>query len=173
LRKQRRIWSEDQVNDACQEVLLQLKASFHRLASDEAWLNYVRQISMRVVAGLTTKNVRDWADCRQLIDELRSPRVPAVEQIDLAACLAQISVRQKEAIILRHLYGYSLDEISKELRCTPRTVRRELLEGLQKMRAFVARCKAPQSAPDDPRRRKSASATKTKSTEVASGEARR
>jgi RNA polymerase sigma-70 factor (ECF subfamily) len=75
------------------------------------------------------------------------PRVPYFdsEQLDLFAALAKLSSREREAIVLHHLVGHSVDEIAAQLGAPRRTVKSWLSRG----RVRLAQLLTPEEVSDE------------------------
>lgn len=66
--------------------------------------------------------------CRAMLGE---------EAIHLANCLMKLPENQREAVRLRHLEGWTLDEISKRLEATPSAVAGYLKRGMHTLRKLM------------------------------------
>jgi RNA polymerase sigma-70 factor (sigma-E family) len=91
----------------------------------EAW---VRRVALNLAA-MAERSLRRRG--RALLRLGAPPVVPALspELIDLHAALRDLPLRQRQVIVLHHLVGLPVDEVARELRVPPGTVKSRLARG--------------------------------------------
>jgi RNA polymerase sigma-70 factor (ECF subfamily) len=62
------------------------------------------------------------------------------DEVRLAWALNQLLEAQREALVLRHLRGFSIEEVARELDRTPAAVGGLLRRGLRQLRSLLAEC---------------------------------
>ena len=120
--------------DHVQEAFVKAWTRWDRIADfddPEAW---VRRVAYHHA-------VSGWRRVRRLV--LRSepdPNVPYfdADQRELFEALAQLSAREREAVVLHHLVGYSVDEIATQLAAPSGTVKSWLSRGRAKLAAALS-----------------------------------
>jgi RNA polymerase sigma-70 factor (ECF subfamily) len=120
--------------DHVQEAFVKAWTRWDRIADfddPEAW---VRRVAYH-------QAVSGWRRVRRLV--LRSEPDPSVpyfdaEQLELFEALAQLSAREREAVVLHHLVGYSVDEIATQLSAPSGTVKSWLSRGRAKLAAALS-----------------------------------
>ncbi len=85
--------------------------------------------------------VSGWRRVRRLVLRAEAdPNLPYfdADQLELFEALAQLPAREREAIVLHHLIGYSVDEIAGQLSAPSGTVKSWLSRGRAKLAAALA-----------------------------------
>jgi RNA polymerase sigma-70 factor, ECF subfamily len=136
--------SRADADDVTQQTLLavlQNAATFRAEASFERWVD---RITARCASGAARREGRR----KRLLDRWLPPdRAPwgvdlwvrAQEPTELDDVLAQLPGDRHRAIILRHGYGYSVDEISKMLGVPRGTIKDRLVCGKKQLRKMLRR----------------------------------
>jgi len=157
LRLDRRLRGKLDPSDVVQQTLMEAHrdlAQFRGRDAEQqaAWL---RQILARNLAGAARDFSRAKRDLRRehslqaglddsasrleqwLAQEQSSPSQKAQKQehaLLLAEALTELPEKQREAVVLRHFHGWSLEEIGRELECTTAAVTGLLFRGLKTLR---------------------------------------
>jgi RNA polymerase sigma factor (sigma-70 family) len=76
-------------------------------------------------------------DERLAVDRADGP----VSSLALNRALNRLSPAIRETVVLRHIAGYSVDDISRELDVTPSAVRMRLFRAMQSLRQELAAAK--------------------------------
>ena len=99
----------------------------------EAW---VRRVALNLAA-MAARTLRRRA--RALLRVGPPPLVPELspEVIDLHDALRALPLAQRQVIVLHHLVGLPVDEVARELRLTPGTVKSRLARGRAAMAATL------------------------------------
>ena len=113
--------------EVVQEAFVRLLVRWVRIRSyddPEAW---VRTVALRLVLN----RVRNSRIRAQLGRSLRpEPQdAPVDERLDVAAALAMLPTDQRAVLVLHHMLGLPVDEIARDLRIPPGTVKSRLSRG--------------------------------------------
>jgi RNA polymerase sigma-70 factor (ECF subfamily) len=141
----------EDAEDVVQETFLKAHRSFARFdarASVATWLYRIALnasidvLRRRRHAGATRAIRDDDADPMEAVpsgDPLPD-RMAFAGQVDrrVAAALSQLSLRERQAFVLRHLEGMPLERIAEVLRVGPNAVKQTVFRAVQKLRRDLA-----------------------------------
>ena len=118
--------------DAVQEALLRAWRKIHTLRSKEYFETWLTRILINECRGMLRK--------RTDTEELQENIVSAQEmpESSLHTAMRQMDRRYSLPLILKHVSGYTNDEISRILKIPVTTVKWRLREGRRKLQALLA-----------------------------------
>jgi RNA polymerase sigma-70 factor (ECF subfamily) len=123
--------------EVLQEAYGRAALRWSRLADYEAPEAWVRRVALRLAADRARRARRRAA----ALLRLRPPAQPAVElsvdSLDLATCLRRLSVGQRQAIVLHHLVGLTVEEVASELGIPTGTVKTRLARGRAALAGYL------------------------------------
>ncbi|MDI6097026.1 SigE family RNA polymerase sigma factor [Actinoplanes sp. NEAU-A12] len=93
-----------------------------RLESPEAW---VRTVALRLSSNRRRK-ARNMFKALTRHGPPRDEPSPEADQVDVARALRRVSTGQRQVVVLHYLVGLGVDEIARELRVAPGTVKSRL-----------------------------------------------
>jgi RNA polymerase sigma-70 factor (sigma-E family) len=124
-----------QAEDLVQHVLTRLYVAWPKVARMDSVDGYVR-------AMLTNANVDRLRRRREhlgLEGFDRSTRdIDTDGSLDLRAAVAELAPGQRRVIVLRHLWGLSVEETAATLGVTPGTVKSQTADAVRRLRALLA-----------------------------------
>ncbi|HMG37291.1 MAG TPA: sigma-70 family RNA polymerase sigma factor [Blastocatellia bacterium] len=141
--------NKDDAQDAAQDTFLRAFKYIGRFRSGEDFSGWLYRIAINACRDLARKRVRDHnsvsldatleareAAALQSSDDvehsaLRSEQLAVVEQ-----ALAQLTPREREALVLRDLEGMATEEVARILGSTPATVRSQISSARCKIKTF-------------------------------------
>jgi len=103
------------------------------LESPEAW---VRTVAWRVATNRWRKSVNRLRAHRR--EDLTAVPAPSVDTVALVATLRRLPEEQRRAIVLHHLVGLSVDEVSAETSAPSGTVKARLSRGRAALRPMLS-----------------------------------
>jgi RNA polymerase sigma-70 factor (ECF subfamily) len=120
--------SRDEAEEAVQAAFVRLVGAWDRVASyddPEAW---VRKAAFGIVSNRRRK-VRNGV--RALLRQGPSYDVqgPSGDRVDLARAMATLPIAQRQALVLVHVVGLTVDDAARELGVAPGTVKSRLSRG--------------------------------------------
>jgi RNA polymerase sigma-70 factor (ECF subfamily) len=118
-----------------QEAYGRAALRWRRLADYEAPEAWVRRVALRLAADRARRARRRAAALLRLRPPQQPPVELSVESLDLASSLRKLSVGQRQAIVLHHLIGLTVEEVAGQLEIPVGTVKTRLARG----RAALAR----------------------------------
>ncbi len=138
-RESRRLWvlalgilrDESEAEDAVQDTLIRAwrsKDSLGDYVKVAPWLT--RVCVNRCISRRRNLQIRGWSRQQPLEEMAAGERGTTEDLIDVDRAFRRLSVRQRAAITLNYLHGYSVDECAEIMRCRPGTVRSHLARGL-------------------------------------------
>jgi RNA polymerase sigma-70 factor (ECF subfamily) len=129
--------SRTEAEDCVQEAYARAWQRWDKVAGHgdpEAW---VRTVAYRVsvsawrkAANMRTAHRRQWTP--------ENARGLSPDYVAIIAALRKIPPRQRQAIVLHHLVGLSVEEIARETGAAPGTVKARLSRGRQAMAPYLA-----------------------------------
>lgn len=131
--------NEADADDAAQLALLEVlrsAGSFRGEAPLEKWAD-------RIVARTALRLARDARARRGTIDGEADPddttqrSEDAGTTIDVQRYLERLPEARREVVVLRHMMGYSVEEVASMTGVSPNTVKDRLVQALQQVRAMV------------------------------------
>ena len=137
----RRSLGETDADDATQAVFLVLAQKREQAAASPvlaAWL-------MTVAGNVVCNARRDRHRRRQAEQSAPPPAPPATEspmqdfQEHLDACLSELLAKEREVVLLHHLAGHTLAEVSQQTGCGLSTVRTRIERGLERLRMLLTK----------------------------------
>lgn len=142
-----RVTSDRQlISDSVQDLFLHIWLRREHLAATDSIKFYLfRSLRNRIVRNLEKHPERLHADVAALADVLTDSHAfepdvfgdgPADPQERLAEALNRLSPRQREAIQLRYLHEFTLDEISEMMQMNNQSVRNLLHRAITQLRLF-------------------------------------
>ncbi len=129
--------------DATQNTLLEVlgAAAGYRGGSFLAWADRIAvRTAMRYARKRRLREARHDSDAplEQLVVEGRAPAAHAVPR-PIVDYLAELPETRRVALVLRHVMGYSIDEIAELTGVSPNTVKDRLLQGREQLRKNIRR----------------------------------
>lgn len=132
---QRLLLNSDAARDAAQEVFLRLHKHYRELSGDIGpWL-------YRTTANVCfdmQRRTKYHAELEEIAEEAGDPATRMHRRNLVYEALSTLSTREREAIVLRDLEGYTSSEVAGILGTTETTVRSQISTGRVKMRRFLA-----------------------------------
>jgi len=123
--------------DVAAEAFARLWAHWGRIHDDDHAGGYVFTTAMRLCSKRRSRGARevvgDVADHSGGGDETAA----AILRGEVFAALEQLSVRQRQAVVLRDWAGYETDEVARMLGMKPSTVRVHLARGRETLRSLL------------------------------------
>lgn len=104
------------------------------LEDPEGW---VRRVAYRLAVSRWRRTKR-LAFGRRDAGSVRAPDDPVVARVDLVAALQLLPVRQRQAVVLRHLAGLSVNEVAADLGIPVGTAKTWLSRGRQRLSQVLA-----------------------------------
>jgi RNA polymerase sigma-70 factor (ECF subfamily) len=133
------VWSDSDVDDVAQLVLVELVRSFHTYRGEGALASWADRITTRVTLRHVRRRRNDERQRVSLTPELHA--VGGEGQPDdytlrrqAVRCLDDLTDEQRQAVVLHHVVGLSVPELSEELGIPFETVRSRLRLGMHKLR---------------------------------------
>jgi RNA polymerase sigma-70 factor, ECF subfamily len=125
-----------EAEDVVQEALTRAAVRWDRLASydlPEAWVR-------RVALNLSASRARDLRRRARVLAGLASPTLPDASEdaLALADAMRRLPVRQRQAVVLHHLLGMSVEEAARTLNAPAGTVKSWLARGRRALGALLA-----------------------------------
>lgn len=124
------------------------QAVFERLCSRRRWKqvthprSYLRAAITRQVA---SDRRSPWSKRVRVTDEVPEDSVVLVDPVDqrltsheLVSALAQLPLRQRQAVVLRYLEDIPVAEVAVLMRCSPGTVKASAFQGLRNLRSALS-----------------------------------
>jgi RNA polymerase sigma-70 factor (ECF subfamily) len=135
-----RAWGELRAWDEARQAAWLRQALAHNLADEVRKLGAARrgggpERSLQAALEASSARLETW-----LVDERSSPsvRVERNEQmLALAAGLARLAPDQRVAVELRHLHGYSLEQVAQQMNRSKVAVAKLLYRGLKRLREVM------------------------------------
>lgn len=126
-----------QAGDLLQTALAKLYVAWPRVSRMKATDTYVRR--MLVTANID-RSRRPWHRETPGVDGFDQParEVDLDAQHDLAVALGSLARGQRQVVVLRHLWGLSVDETAAELGISPGTVKSQTSNALSRLRDALA-----------------------------------
>jgi RNA polymerase sigma-70 factor (ECF subfamily) len=132
-------------DDAAQVALLEVlraASSFRGESAVERWADRIAvRVSMRIARERRLRRVR--TESEVVLDELAAPETEdslrASLPRELVTYLAELPEARRTALVLRHVLGYSVEEIAELTQTSPNTVKDRLLSARDQMRRLVRR----------------------------------
>ena len=124
-----------QAEDLVQQVLTKLYVAWPRVSRMDSVDGYVRR--MLVNANLDRVRRRREHPGLEGFD-LASPDVDHDGLLDLRGALAGLAPGQRRAIVLRHLWGLSVEETAATLGISPGTVKSQTSDAVRRLRELLA-----------------------------------
>lgn len=123
--------------DLVQTVLTKLYVHWPRVSRADSVDGYVR--TMLVNADIDAKR-RVWHRERSGLEGFDHPATAADQEgaLDLRAALQGLAAGQRQVVVLRHLWGLSVDETAAELGIAPGTVKSQTSDALRRLREALA-----------------------------------
>jgi RNA polymerase sigma-70 factor (sigma-E family) len=121
--------------DLVQQVLTRLYVAWPRVSRMDSVDGYVR--TMLVNANLDRLRRRSELPGLDGFDR-PAPERDAAAVLDLKAALVRLAPGQRRALVLRHLWGLSVEETAAELGIAPGTVKSQTADAMTRLRALLA-----------------------------------
>ena len=126
--------SREDAEDAVQDAFIKYLSSPFNFFSDseeKAWL--VKVLENRCHDLLRRRNVREYIPIEEIYDLASDDEVSA----GVFEMLTHISEKYRTVILLHHLEGFSIDEISKALSLSPSAVKMRLSRGREELKKLI------------------------------------
>jgi len=145
----------DDAQDVAQSVFLRVFSGIRNFKGKSSFSTWLYRITVNLSIDFKRskyrrssvsidKNIRDEDDPMPGKIILRDKDKDPLERLEIKDLNEQIenaldtlSEQQREAFVLRHYHGMSMDEISKILECKPGTVRSHLFRAINKLREYL------------------------------------
>lgn len=120
--------SPSDAEECVQEAFLRLLGKWSTVSTYEDPEAWVRHVAFRLLSN-RRRNAR--AALRGLVRHgpPADGRAPDGDRLDVAAALADLPLSQRQVVVLHHLLGYSIVEVSDVLRVPAGTVKSRLARG--------------------------------------------
>ncbi|HZD70384.1 MAG TPA: sigma-70 family RNA polymerase sigma factor [Actinomycetes bacterium] len=119
-----------EAEDALQEAFVRASLHWKRIRTYQAPEAWVRRVALNLASSSARRTRRR---AQALLRLAPAPPVPgpelSTESLDLAAGLRALPMGQRQAIVLHHLVGLSVQEIANQLRLPSGTVKARLARG--------------------------------------------
>ena len=137
----------DEADDVTQEVFLKLFRQHQRSDRDMAWGPWLTTVTVNACRDRRRSAWWKWG--REWSDELNEADLPSAAPTPeqeawtrecrrrVWQCFQQLSARQREVFVLRHMEGYSTAETATLLGTRPGSVKRHLYRAVQHMRTAL------------------------------------
>jgi RNA polymerase sigma factor (sigma-70 family) len=125
----------DQAEDLVQHVLTRLYVAWPRVARMDSVDGYVR--TMLVNANLDRLRRRREHTGLEGFDRA-AHEVDQAALLDLREALAGLAAGQRRVVVLRHLWGLSVEETAAALGIAPGTVKSQTADAVRRLRALLA-----------------------------------
>lgn len=135
-------------DDAAQHALIEILRSAQNYRGDsslERWSDRITSRSViRFARAVRRRNQSVESDADAELAPAQIEEHGAAEGIvrGVEAYLAQLPASRREVLILRHAFGYSVEEIAELTQCSPNTVKDRLLAARRDMRKLIQRDRA-------------------------------
>jgi RNA polymerase sigma-70 factor (sigma-E family) len=124
-----------QAEDLVQHVLTRLYVVWPRVSGMDAVDGYVR----RMLVNANLDRLRRRREHTGLEGWDRAAETPDTEAVlDLREALARLAPGQRRALVLRHLWGLSVEETAATLGIAPGTVKSQTADAMTRLRALLA-----------------------------------
>jgi RNA polymerase sigma-70 factor (ECF subfamily) len=125
-----------EAEDLVQEAFGKALARWERVGQLEVPVAWIRRVALNAATSRWRSLRRRSTAVLVLVpDEGQPPPEPVM---DLIAALAGLPVAQREAIVLHHLTGLSVEEIARRSRCSESTVKSRLQRGRARLAVLLA-----------------------------------
>jgi RNA polymerase sigma-70 factor (sigma-E family) len=145
-------WDTVQAEDLVQEAFLVVARRWDRVRSMDRPVSYARKVLVNLALAGTRRRVRQRdelaivEDLRGLADDEAARAFRAVEDLDeFASALAQLSPRQRAAVVLRYWEDLPEAEVGAILGCTVGTVASLASRGARSLAAAFGAAEGPSS----------------------------
>lgn len=127
--------NREDARDALQETAYRCFKSFKRLRNTEYFRTWAIRTAINCSLDILRRRSRSVPLDENILSDLSapSPESGAEDRIFLDKLLNSLNAREKSVILLRHLYGLELSEISKTLRLPLGTVKSTLYRAMKKL----------------------------------------
>ena len=137
----------EEADDVTQEVLLKLFRQLQQTDRAMAWSPWLTTVTVNACRDRRRSAWWKWG--RELSDELDEGDLPGSGPTPeqeawsrecrrhIWECFRQLSARQREVFVLRHMEGYSTEETATLLGTRPGSVKRHLFRAVQHMRTAL------------------------------------
>ena len=147
----RMLGNEADARDAAQEVFLRVYKYLGRFKQDQPFFAWVYQITLNVCRDIAKKrrqyntqftSLEDGGEAAMVSDDQADAEETLIrvqERELIMRAIATLPEREREAILLRDLEGFSTDEVAHIMRSTATTVRSQISSARQKIRVYCGR----------------------------------
>ncbi len=129
-----KLHSREDAEDAVQDTFIKYMTSpfiLHSDGEERAWL--IRVLENRCLDLLRRRSVRDHLP----IDDVNDLAVEDEVSQDVFEALSKLSEKYRTVILLHHLEGFSIDEISKALALSKSAVKMRLARGREELKTIL------------------------------------
>ena len=140
-RRCRRAVGEMDADDATQAVFLVLAQKREQAAASPVLAAWLMTVAGNVVRNALRDRLRRRNAEMSVPHPIPSPAETSMHGIEehLDACLAELPVKEREAVQLHHLAGHTLAEVSQQTGSGLSTVRYRIERGLERLRTLLAK----------------------------------
>jgi RNA polymerase sigma-70 factor (ECF subfamily) len=124
----------EEAEDVCQEAFARAAVRWNRLRDFDAPEAWVRRVALNLAANALRRGRRRVAALVRLRPPAEAPAA-SPEVLDFLAALQKLSLGQRQALVLHHVVGLSVEEVARQLGVPAGTVKARLSRG----RAALAR----------------------------------
>lgn len=130
------------VDDAVQVALMRVLEGLESFRGDASLVRWTRRVAARVSLRMREQEVRRLQVVAAATAQEPGPRAngqDAGRDDELWAHLDELPAVQREAVVLRHMLGYSLAEVAQQVDAPVDTVKSRLLYGRRALRKLLRR----------------------------------
>ena len=148
----RMLGNEADARDAAQEVFLRVYKYLGRFKQDQPFFAWVYQITLNVCRDIAKKrrqyntqftSLEDGAEAASMVSDDQADAEETLIRVQerelIMRAIATLPEREREAILLRDLEGFSTGEVAHIMRSTATTVRSQISSARQKIRVYCGR----------------------------------
>jgi RNA polymerase sigma-70 factor (ECF subfamily) len=131
--------SRADAEDAAAEALARAYASWGRVGTLEYRVGWVLRTTTNIVYDRARRRRPEQATPPVVLaDVFGGFEQRVVERAELVDALRRLSARQRQAVVLHHLGGLSVKEVSEAMRASPNSVKKHLERALVRLRDHLA-----------------------------------
>jgi len=148
----RMLGNEADARDAAQEVFLRVYKYLGRFKQDQPFFAWVYQITLNVCRDIARKrqqyntqfiSLDNGNEAASVISDTQADAEETLIRVQerelIMRAIATLPERERAAILLRDLDGFSTDEVARIMRSTATTVRSQISSARQKIRVYCER----------------------------------
>ena len=117
-----------EAEDAVQEAYARAWQRWHQVGAYRDPVGWVRMVAYRIAVSSWRRTRTRWAAQQRSRPPEHAPEL-SPDTVALVAALRQISAEQREAIVLHHLLGLTVEEVATETGATASAIKARLVRG--------------------------------------------